>query len=700
MTRSLVNRRIVSMIRELSRPDDRINIAGLAEKFEVSERTVRNDLNAINDILKKHKQDAVRLEKGGWIIRGNSFPDVLTYIDNKDFYEYKLSKEERKEIAAVLLISSSGFITLSRIADYMAVSRATIINDLDEIKKYIKKGNLEVHSHPNKGLRIEGTESNKRIFLMRLINDNPEMADEETVRKQIAVEEGTGRVLDRILQEQEHVHESFLNDSSFQKIVIYLGIMAKRIRQGEYIEAGEKRQNGKYTMARDVMKYVGQYCHINVTEDEIQFLSRLLVSARYMKQKNYEKDSVKIQMVARTFIEAISEELGIDLNKDYDFFENLSNHLESSLSAAHINYEQNPVIENVAEENPEVRRAVRKKSSIIQQHAGRELTEVEIEYITVHVCAAIERKKNNEIAFRVIVACHAGVGTSYLLQEKLKRHFNFQIIDIVSSHEAGSLREGQADFVISTVPLKECGIEYITVSPLLKDEDYIRIGNMVDRLRESRHLPLREKENQRTAKELMKRIAPLIHDRVPNEAQELLWQIGMIVTDYFGEPSEPDEEIYAPCLYQLLPPSHIRLDVICADWQEAVRESARELLVSGYIEERYVDAMIRNIEENGPYIVLSKGFALPHEGIDKGTKKLGMSFIRLKQPVEFDTEGQEPVEFVCCLSAVDHKTHLKAFFHLVNMLKKEEFKEELRSCRKPEEITEIIKKYENRAEEE
>lgn len=689
-----MNKRIVSMIQELSELDKKINITELAEKFEVSERTIRNDLNSINDILRKHKIDFIRLEKGGQVIRKNTFPEVLAYLEDKDFYEYKLSKEERKKIASVLLINSPGFITLSNIADYMAVSRATVIHDLEGIKGYIKEGNLEVRSHPNKGLRIEGAESDKRVFLVRLLNYNPGMIDEDVVRKQIAVEEETKAVLNKILQEQEHVHESFLNDSSFQKIGIYLGIMVSRMQQGEYIEVREKKQNSKYGMAQDITKYIGQYCHMNITEDETLFLSEILASGRYMKKKDFEKDSVKIQMTVRLFIEAVSDELGMNLNRDYDFFENLSNHLDRVLSAAQPDYERNPVIEKVAEENMEIKRAVKKHAFIIRQHAGRELTETELGYITVHVCAAVERKKNKEISFHVIVACHAGIGTSYLLQEKLKKHFNFQIIDIVSSHEARSLKKGQADFVISTVPLKECGIEHITVSPFLKDEDYIRIGNMVDRLRENRNLPSRDKAKKKTAKELMGKIAPLIYDRVAGEAQELVRQIGMVVTDYFEESSKLDEEVYAPCLYQMLPPSHIRLDVDCPDWREAVRESARDLLASGYIEERYVDAMIRNIEENGPYIVLSKGFALPHEGVDQGTRKLGMSFIRLLRPVAFDSGERDPVEFVCCLSAVDHKAHLKAFFHLVNMLKKDEFKEELRKCRIPEEVTEIIMRYE------
>ena len=132
----------------------------------------------------------------------------------------------------------------------------------------------------------------------------------------------------------------------------------------------------------------------------------------------------------------------------------------------------------------------------------------------------------------------------------------------------------------------------------------------------------------------------------------------------------------------------------CKDWQEAVRRSAEKLVERGYIESRYIDAMIANIEENGPYVVLSKGFAVPHEGLEAGSIRVGMYMIRLKTPVPFGAEELDPVEFVCCLSAVDHKTHLKAFFNLVNMLHNEKFKEMLHCCRTPEEATTIIEKYE------
>ena len=129
-------------------------------------------------------------------------------------------------------------------------------------------------------------------------------------------------------------------------------------------------------------------------------------------------------------------------------------------------------------------------------------------------------------------------------------------------------------------------------------------------------------------------------------------------------------------------------------WQEAIRKSAALLLEKGYIEPRYIDEMINNIEEFGPYMIISKGFALPHSKVEFGSLKLGMNLIRLKEPVCFGNDTANPVEYVCCLSAVDGKTHLRAFFNLVNILKKTSFKEELHKCSSSREAAELIVKYE------
>ncbi|HBG56273.1 MAG TPA: PTS sugar transporter, partial [Ruminococcaceae bacterium] len=85
----------------------------------------------------------------------------------------------------------------------------------------------------------------------------------------------------------------------------------------------------------------------------------------------------------------------------------------------------------------------------------------------------------------------------------------------------------------------------------------------------------------------------------------------------------------------------------------------------------------------------------PHAGLGNGSRKMGMSLLRLKRPVPFGSAEFDPVEFVCCLSAVDSDSHLKAFFDLVNLLRMEPFKQKLHDSETPEEVNEIIRRYES-----
>lgn len=689
-----MNKRRVSIIDELDKTAPDVTISSLAKKFQVSQRTIRNDLNAINDLLSENQLKPTEIRSGGRIFCGEDFEKLLLLVSEEDFYAYKLSKEERIRIASSLLVSSSEYITLSSIAESLFVSRATVIHDLDEMKRFVKEGNLQILSHPNKGLRVEGLESDKRLFLMKLAGQRGLNERQDVAGKTISLQAGNRIIVQKIVNEQEHIHACFFTDSSFHKILLYLGIMINRNLQGEYIEEQKRISNSKYYMAQDMMKYIVQYCHITTTENEIRFLSELLAKARYLKNKSAQNNVVQIQMITRQFIGKLSDELGINLNDDYDFFESLSNHLSSVFSVKEVSYPENSVIDEIVAENQDVLMAVNKRKAMIQSCMKRELAGKDLEYIAVHVCAALERKKNKGVAFHVIVACHAGIGTSRLLLEKLKTHFHFQIVDVVSSHEAKNLEEGTADFVISTIPLEGCKLDYVVVSPMLNDEDYVRVGNKIDALKSSRRLLSRTEDKEITAKGMIERLTPIVWETVPGQAALLMKKMRRTIRDYFHQSIEAEAEIFSPYLHHLLNPSHITLEVECRDWREAVRISGEKLMAEGYIEKRYIDAMIRNIEEHGPYVVLSPGFAVPHEGLEAGSIKVGMHLIRLKTPVCFGNEEFDPVEFVCCLSAVDHKTHLKAFFNLVNMLQTKDFKEKLHQCSTSAEASRIIEMYE------
>ena len=74
---------------------------------------------------------------------------------------------------------------------------------------------------------------------------------------------------------------------------------------------------------------------------------------------------VKVQLITRTFIESISEELKINLNNDYDFYQNLSNHLGSIFRTGISDLQSNSFLDEVVIKNPDIVLAVKKHIEII-----------------------------------------------------------------------------------------------------------------------------------------------------------------------------------------------------------------------------------------------------------------------------------------------------------------------------------------------
>lgn len=93
-----MNKRIISIIQELCKLEKNINISGLAKQFQVSQRTIRNDLNAINEILKEHGLAELKLEKGGSISRNNKFVDILSFVSEKVFMSINFLKKNEREL--------------------------------------------------------------------------------------------------------------------------------------------------------------------------------------------------------------------------------------------------------------------------------------------------------------------------------------------------------------------------------------------------------------------------------------------------------------------------------------------------------------------------------------------------------------------------------------------------------------------------
>jgi mannitol/fructose-specific phosphotransferase system IIA component (Ntr-type) len=149
-----------------------------------------------------------------------------------------------------------------------------------------------------------------------------------------------------------------------------------------------------------------------------------------------------------------------------------------------------------------------------------------------------------------------------------------------------------------------------------------------------------------------------------------------------------------PVLRQLLTSDMIQLQQKANDWKEAIRLAANPLLETGAILSEYIDAMIQNVLELGPYVVLAPKIAIPHARPEQGVKKMGMSLLTLQEGVLFEN-NDTPVELMIVLAAEDKESHLKALAQLSELLSNEEDVQAIMQANKKETVTQLIDKYSN-----
>ena len=685
------SREILSQLITKTEYSQTISIQDLAEMFKVSSRTIRYDIEQINDYLKENHLQPLNLGKQGVINTQADITKARESLSEEGFYSFKLSREERVCFSAVMMICSDDYITLSEIADQLFVSRSTIIQDLEHIKSFFRERHLYVLSHSNKGLLLEGREIDKRNLLIDMIQSENSIFKAEPIfqhltqclSKNLKIDLEDISMIEKIINEAEHIYGRFLTDQSFVQLRNYFQLSLYRLRKAHYVEYGDDK-NSKWDMAKGMIDQIQQFIVKEIPDTEIYYVASVLNRMKYIKKTTSNKEIVKMQVITRNFIEKISKDIHRNLQGDYIFYENLINHLESTFSTLGDRFAINSVVDEILQRYPEVKQATERNVYVFEEYVGRKLSEEEIAYIVVHICAAIERNKNETVRYSVVLVCNGGIGTSQLLLARLEKFFHLDVIDIIPAHDIENMNMDDVDAVISTISLEGKGIEYIQVDPLLTDEDCIRVGEKLSKI----HPKVSEKEtiseeNQDSLKSL-----ETIKDILEEDEEEIaIGKIKSVIESFFQKKEETT-------LSDLLPAQAIHIGVECSDWKGAIEASAKYLLKNGAINENYIKAMIKNVMENGPYIVVAPGFALPHEALNAGASKVGMSLIRLKTPVPFGKKEMDPIEWVCCLSAINKETHLKAMFQLVNLFYNQSFRKQIKECKTGEEIYKIIEQFE------
>lgn len=654
--------------------DGKFNLDKLAETFNVNARTIRNDIVQIDDYL-KNKNVKATIEVKNKIITINMLKDIkledLVEINYHDFYSDRISNEERILLILSDLCWSDGYLTIQDLADKYFVSRGTINSDIVSIKEYCDKNGINFVSARGKGIGIDEDEKNRRKYLASIIKEFAYLNQKVNLDMSIY---GQWFDLDEInkiqaiVNEVDEIFNVSLTDVAYEALIVHIALSIERFKAGNNDEElpSEELENIdslQYKIASTLVEMINEEFNISLGENEIYYIAVHTAAKSGVIVAQEKRGDNFLEYYCLRLINNVGLLLNVDLSNDKHLFNSLFQHLCACEYRNRNNISlDNPLKDELKNNYKDLFEIV--KAVIIDVNEPDVIipSDDEIAYVMLHFCTAIKRDIKQIKPLRVLVVCATGIGTAELLSLGLKENFNFEIVDKLAKHQLKDEKYlNDVDLIISTVPLKS-RIPSVVVSPILKEKDIIDIKHFINRLDLVGKLDIKSTKMSKTAVMLK----DLLNKYPSNKDEEIL--IEKIKTLLLNEKGE---ENYM--LSDLIRKETIALGLEVDDWQDAVRKAGQLLINDGSITEEYIDGAIENVKELGPYIVITKGIALPHATNKVGVNRTAMSLITLKNPVNFGNKNNDPVDTVFMLATTDSTSHLGALQDLSEFLGDEEF---------------------------
>ncbi|MFD2044759.1 BglG family transcription antiterminator [Ornithinibacillus salinisoli] len=688
---------LLSVIMQESEP---VQAKVLSESIGVSQRTIYYDLQHLNDWLIEQQLEPIQNIYGkGYDLPETSRSNLKTQgIQVTEEYDYQFSEIERNFLLIVKLLSENAPSTMKQFMELTQMSRGTVVKDLQKVKQKMLKHGLDlIYSRP-KGYQIKGVEENKRKLLSDVLSYTFLNKESEVFRSKVYdllypyAEQRNDTIHEReeilaIIGEAERELGLSLTDEMVEILSIQLIVVMKRVNAQQLIiidpeEKNVLRESAYFQASQFIAEKLLSRFHVEIPDDEKCFITMHLLGSKVHHDdfSTYsERELSGLQKVVERMVTDFQNNACVIFDDRKGLEKNLISHIKPTYYRLKygVNY-SNQLTESIKTNYIDIFHFTRQVIMHLEYYVGKSIPEDEIAYIALHFGGWLTKeKKQVNVNYRAIIVCENGIGTSNMLKTQLESLIaGLDVVTIQSIREFNVNRQ-EVDVIFSTNFIMEKEVPVIHVPAILSNMDKERILQQVNDLF---GLESAEYDESKNFIDMIEQYAS-IHDELGLKAA---------LTKLLKERIHQAKEVRKPLLHELLTEKTIQVKTSVSDWEEAIREAAAPLLSEKVIRPEYVQAMIDNVHELGPYIVIAPNIALPHARPESGVERLGMSFLKLDEPVYFSDKEKHRVQLIIVLAAIDNETHLKALSQLTELLSNETNVKRLIDSNKTEEVLEII----------
>ena len=635
-----------------------MEVKKLITTSRISLKTLRTDVNEINDFLLEAKMSPTKLnEKEKLILLEKDIMKIQDRLNHMDTYSYKMSREERQIYIIAELLMSQDYITMQNLAKKLNVSRNTILNDFETVKDYCLAFNVNVLMKSSKGIKIECDQKDRNNLLMQIFHDLEDDYMEKSFFHQLIQRKlGMKIPLEMIKEdlreymEQQHM---LVSDRVFSYVSIYLFVILNR-------KINKKRRTVEKltgdTASDNLLNWFADKYEVSINKNDVKDFGR------YMKQHDFnisseqkEINDVELYGIIVYFLQMVGEDIECSLQSDTVLIESLLEHIRTLKNWEDYDFEM-PLSDELPIPKEILEKTIEKNSIILERYLGYPLTKEMKESIMIHICAAFVRNLEYLNLLEVLIVCPGSMATGKYLEAQVKNYFDFRVAAVIPSRDVEEfLKSNKIDFVISTVNVRSESVPCVKVQAQLTMNDINAIQNIAFLL--GRKENKSENESRYVEQNFLDVMKTFLEKLDASKRDEFFDEVYALMETKIQSTGKS-------ILAQMLDPSKIMIKQEKRTWEQGILQAADILEKKGCVGSDYGKKAVENVKEYGDYIIISKGIALAHAGKKEAhVYKDGLSLVMCPEGIEF-TEGNI-VYLVFCFAVAEEKDYLKLFQEII-----------------------------------
>ncbi|EAC3767475.1 BglG family transcription antiterminator [Listeria monocytogenes] len=659
----------------------------LQEELGISKRTLQYDVEKINKELDNIGLDGIQSVRGqGYYLLEDEKSTIKEILGNREASHKVFSASERRIRILFFLLVTDARVIIDTINECNEVSRNTSLQDIKQLKLALKQFNLELAYDRKNGNMVLGDERSIRQFFIHYCMNNEEIAtadqllDLMKINPMIKNQELFPKLdtIFEILAVTEKKIGIRYTDEVLERIGIMIFFFKERMKRNCYLNEQEEHEVESFEIAQEIYQQLQQSENFKINHAEITYLGKFLLGASRLNDDAAAEG--KLDLIVEKIIAEFERLACVNFEDHRNLKKDLLLHLQPAYYRLKFQIEWiNPLRTDIKQSYSDVYEITKKSLEPLEDLLGETIPEDEIAYVTILFGGYLSRKNNTLVERKkLLIVCSKGVGTSRMIERQLSQLLG-ERVEILEPISIREFEKGlyAPDFIVSTLPIMEPKAPVFIVSPILTEAQKQQLMKAI-----APHILQKDSDAR-----MLSSVLDVVDQYAKVEDREKL--AAKLKSVLFQVQSDSQLE-KSPTLEELLPKERITFKESVADWREAILVASKSLQQEGYISRNYQHAMIENIEKLGPYIVIAPGIALPHASVDDGAYRVGMSLLRLNQPVSFSSKAKDQVKLIIVLASIDSYTHINALSQLTNLIMKHHLLEQIEQATSAAEIAAML----------